>query len=153
MKKSIIYIALIFAVFGCKDEEIQEPTLLSLIPGRYSFRWYETEPGTNYAIAKGGGYDGGFVEFSIDANNLITLKGRSAAGQDIIYFPKFFYKEVNTLYYDLYLQKNDIRRTGSFWYDKSGIFYDKSVIRVAFSLDFTDSIGKVYQISGEKLGK
>jgi hypothetical protein len=148
MKKSIIYIALIFAVFGCKDEEIQEPTLLSLIPGRYSFRWYETEPGTNYAIAKGGGYDGGFVEFSIDANNLITLKGRSAAGQDIIYFPKFSYKEESPLNYDLY-QKNDIRRTGVFWYDKS----NKSIIKVGFSVFFADSLGRYYQIGGEKLGR
>jgi hypothetical protein len=146
MKKSIIYIALLFAVFGCKDEEIQEPTLLSLIPGRYSFRWYETEPGTNHAIDKAD--TGGFVEFSIDANNLITLRGRSAGNRDFIESLKFSYKEESSLNYDLY-QKNDIRRSGVFWYDKS----DKTIIKVGFSVFFADSLGRYYQIGGEKLGR
>lgn len=146
MKKSMIYIALLFAVFGCKDEEIQEPSLLSLISGKYSFRWYETEPGTNHAIDKAG--SGGFVEFSIDANNLITLRGRFAGNQDIISFPKFSCKEESPLNYDLH-KKNDIRRSGVFWYDKS----DKSIIKVGFSIFLTDLLGRYYQIGGEKLGR
>lgn len=146
MKKSIIYIALIFAVFGCKDEEIQEPTLLSLIPGRYAFRWYETESGTNHAIDRAD--TGGFVEFSVDVNNLINLKGRSAGNRDFIESLKFSYKEESSLNYDLY-QKNDIRRSGVFWYDKS----DKTIVKVGFSVFFTDSLGRYYQIGGEKLGR
>ena len=88
------------------------------------------------------------MEFSIDANNLITLRGRSAGNQDIISFPKFSYKEESALNYDLY-QKNDIRRSGVFWYDKS----DKSIIKVGFSVFLTDSLGRYYQIGGEKLGR
>jgi hypothetical protein len=152
MKKSIIYIALIFAVFGCKDEEIQEPSLLSLIPGKYGLTlWSETKPGTNNSISQQG--LGGAMEVSIDANNLINLRGRPTGNQDFVYFPKFSYKESESLRYDLFQQKNDVRRSGWFLYDKSGLSYDKSIIRVAIALYFTDSLGRVYEIGGEKLGK
>jgi hypothetical protein len=56
MKRSIIYTVLsLFTLLGCKDEEIQEPSLISLIPGKYGLTlWSETKPGTNNSISQQG---------------------------------------------------------------------------------------------------
>ena len=149
MKKLIIYTALIFVVFACKDETVQEPSLISLIPGKYGVAiWYETEPGTNNRIRKGGGE----IIVSIDAiNNSVTIRGRPTANQNFIYFPKYYYREITPVKYYLFQQKNDIDKSGRIERDMT--LMDKSIISVGCNIDFTDSLGRVYTVIAIKLGR
>lgn len=151
MKKLIIYTALIFVVFGCKDETVQEPSLISLIPGEYLIGiWNETEPGTDNSVSQAGG--GGSIEVSIDAiNNSVTIRGRPTKNQDFIYFPKYYYREITPVKYYLFQQKNDIDKSGRIERDMT--LMDKSIIRVGCNIDFTDSLGRVYRVIAIKLGR